>query len=147
MSNFSKTETAAPALKLIEWTTDYAVNIPEIDGEHQNLFAMINRLHEALLNGQGTQLLSALLTELTQYVQEHFSHEETLMVASHYPALEAHLQQHRALQRKVRTLVERLARGEVTMTIELTLFLSEWIRKHTMTTDRRFGDFLNAAHH
>ena len=64
------------------------------------------------------------------------------MAASHYPGRQAHIQQHDALHRRAKTLIERFDRGEVTMTIELTLFLSEWIRKHTMTTDRRFGEYL-----
>jgi hemerythrin len=132
-------------VKLLEWTPEFSVHVPQIDREHQGLFAAINRLHEAMLSGKGVDILGSLLVELNRYVSDHFAHEEALMTASHYPGLQAHIQQHDALHRRARTLADRFHRGEVTMTIELTLFLSEWIQKHTMTTDRRFGEHLNAS--
>jgi hemerythrin-like metal-binding protein len=132
------------AAKFLEWTPQYAVHVAQIDLEHQSLFAMINGLHEAMLRGRGVEALGRLLEELNLYVATHFAHEETLMADSGYPGLQAHIQQHEALHRRAKLLVERFDRGEVTMTIELTLFLSEWIRQHTITADRRFGEFLNA---
>jgi hemerythrin-like metal-binding protein len=134
-------------VKILEWTPEYAVHVGEIDREHQSLFAAINHLHEAMLAGHGADILGTLLADLDRYVQTHFAHEEQLMVDSRYPGLQAHVQQHEALQRRAKTLLTRFEHGEVTMTIELTLLLSEWLRQHTMTTDRRLGEYLIESGH
>ena len=129
-------------VKIIEWSPEYAVHVAEIDREHQVLFDVVNRLHEAMLNGKGAEVLRGLLAETTRYTLEHFAHEEEGMAAIDYPELRAHAGQHDGLRRQSQAFVERFERGETTMTIELTLFLSAWIKQHTMTSDRRFGQYL-----
>ena len=126
--------------KILEWAPEYSVHVVEIDREHQTLFSVINRLHEAMLAGEGTEVLATILAEMTQYTLYHFANEERLMDAVHYPGLRAHAQEHDELRRRVRAFGERFERGESTMTIELTLFLSAWIKQHLMTTDCRLGD-------
>jgi hemerythrin-like metal-binding protein len=80
-----------------------------------------------------------------QYTLDHFAHEEELMAAVHYPEFQAHLQQHDELRCKARGFGERFECGETTMTIELAVFLAEWIKQHTMTTDRRLGEYLSSS--
>ena len=41
------------AVTLLEWTPEFAVHVPEIDRDHQFQFGLANRLHEAMLAGQG----------------------------------------------------------------------------------------------
>ena len=140
MSSYSNASSAGAVL--LEWSPQYAVDVPEIDREHRSLFDAINRLHGAMLEGQSAPILRRLLGELNEYAVNHFAHEEALMKASGYPGIEAHIQQHDALHRRARVLLERYERGELTMSIELTLFLAEWLRKHTMTVDVRLAEYL-----
>ena len=133
-------EISALPVKILEWTPEYSVHAPEIDREHQTLFTLINRLHKAMLAGEGTKLLAPLLAEMLQYTLLHFAHEENLMASIRYAGLRAHVQQHDALRGRVKAFADRFERGEVTITIELTLFLSEWIKHHILTTDRQLGD-------
>jgi hemerythrin len=132
-------------VKILEWTPEYAVQVAEIDREHQVWFDVVNRLHAAMLAGKGVEILGVLLAETTRYTSDHFAHEEQLMAAVDYPELRAHVQQHDGLRRQAREFRKRFERGEVTMTIELTLFLSAWIKQHTMTTDRQLGRYLSTC--
>lgn len=131
---------SAPPVKILEWTAEYSVHVPEIDREHQAWFTVINRLHEAMLAGAGSRILATLLADMMQYTLLHFASEEKLMAAIHYAGRRAHLRQHDGLRRRAKAFAERFERGEATLTIELTLFLSEWIKHHTLTTDRQLGD-------
>jgi hemerythrin-like metal-binding protein len=97
-----------------------------------------------MLVGKGAEILASLLAQMTQYTLYHFAHEEELMAAAEYPQMQAHVRQHDELRETARRFAERFERGEIAMTIELTLFLSQWIRQHTMTTDRQMGEYLNA---
>jgi hemerythrin len=129
-------------VKIIEWTPEYSVHVAEIDREHQTFFSAINRLHEAMLAGKGTAILEPLLSELSRYTHYHFAHEESLMANLHYPDAPSHIEKHEALRCKVAAFVERFRRGEATMTIELTIFLTEWLKQHIVTTDRQFGAYI-----
>jgi hemerythrin-like metal-binding protein len=77
---------AVPA-KIVEWTPEYAVDAAEIDREHQGWFEAVNRLHRAMLEGKGAEVLGVLLTAATQYTSVHFAHEERLMAVSRRPGV------------------------------------------------------------
>jgi hemerythrin-like metal-binding protein len=83
---------SAIPVKILEWTPEYSVHVPEIDREHQTWFSVTNRLHEAMLAGEGTRILATLLAEITQYTLHHFANEEKLMAAVQYAGLRAHVQ-------------------------------------------------------
>ena len=87
-------------------------------------------------------ILGTLLAELTKFTKNHFANEEKLMATVHYPEMLAHIQQHEDLWRRVSEVEARFERGETAITIEVMLFLSDWIRNHEMVMDRRFGDYL-----
>jgi methanogenic corrinoid protein MtbC1 len=72
----------------------------------------------------------------------HFANEEKIMVGLRYPEMLAHVQQHDQIRRKVAEVEARFERGETAITIELMLFLSDWLRNHTMVIDRRLGDYI-----
>jgi hemerythrin-like metal-binding protein len=129
--------------KAPEWSPDYSVRIAEIDREHQEWFAMLGRLHNALLEGKGAAILGPLVAEMTQYAVRHIDHEEKLMKETGYPGSKVHVLQHDELRREVATFEERFKRGETTMTIELTLFVGAWLKQHINTSDKRLGDFIN----
>jgi hemerythrin len=61
-----------------------------------------------------------------------------------YPDLEAHRRQHHTLRAKVRAMQGRSAAGEVTMTIEVAHFLIQWLKQHTIASDRLIAERLNA---
>jgi hemerythrin-like metal-binding protein len=130
------------AVTMLEWTPEFAVHVPEIDRDHQFQFGLVNRLHEAMLAGQGAEILGTLLAELTKFTRDHFAREEKIMVAMRYPEMPAHVQQHDQIRRRVTEVEARFERGETAITIELMLFLSDWIRNHTMVTDSRLGDYI-----
>jgi hemerythrin len=99
-------------------------------------------MHEAMLAGKGKEALESLLAEVFDYTRYHFSHEEQLMQRIDYPNLDEHRREHEGLRANVEALRNRLAAGEVTMTIEVTLFLIDWLKKHTIASDRCIGEHL-----
>jgi hemerythrin len=64
---------------MFEWKSDYAVNIPSIDAQHQGLFAIGRELYAAMSTGQGKTVMRRILDRLVQYTAMHFAHEERLM--------------------------------------------------------------------
>jgi len=133
---------SAEPIEILKWNSEYSVHVAEIDREHQFLFGLVNRFHEAMLAGKGTEILRTLLAELTKYTIDHFANEEKLMAAVKYPEMQTHIRLHEKLQLRVSEVEARFRRGETAITIELMLFLSDWLKNHVMVTDRQLGDYV-----
>ena len=120
-----------------QWTTAYAVGVPQVDDEHKQLFAFAESLHRAMLEGRGKAILLGLLAELVAYTGYHFAHEEQLMQRIGYPDYPQHREQHEDLRSRARAMQDRAASGKATMTIEVMQFLMEWLKRHIPTSDFR----------
>ena len=131
---------------MFQWTREYEVGVDQIDREHQHLFVLAERMHEAMLAMEGKQFLHSLLDSLTNYTRYHFSHEEALMERSGYYDLVMHRQQHQALRAQVQAMQRRAATGETTMTIEVAKFLIDWLKLHTTTSDRKIAEHLKRGY-
>jgi hemerythrin len=127
---------------LFRWTTDFAVGIREIDEEHQRLFGFAEILHKAMLEGKGPATLANLHGDLLHYTGYHFAHEEQLMQRIGYPGYRQHRQEHENLRSRVRVIQDRLASGEITMTIEVMRFLMTWLDRHITISDHRIGSYM-----
>lgn len=135
-----------PAVALLEWEPRFSVNVAEIDREHQGWVALINGVYKAVLDGAGKEILNTVLAETTQYGFSHFAHEEKLMDEIDYPEREEHILEHEHLAQETRAFADRLESGDCATVLEYLVFLSDWLKEHTTTTDRRLGKFIQVQH-
>ena len=129
---------------LFPWNETYSVKIGIIDMQHKNLVNIINDLHHAMVTGQGKQQLGKILSNLVRYTQIHFKTEENLMELHKYPGYPQHLSEHEFLNRTVLEFQGKFQRNEVGLTIEVMQFLKDWLGKHILGSDKKYGPFLNA---
>jgi hemerythrin len=127
------------------WSDEYSVGINEIDTQHKTLFDLINRLHKAILHKEGSKTCGGILDELVDYTRIHFALEQTLMRIGNYPEYEAHCEMHRALVAEVEVLQKKIASGQVAISFELLHFLRNWLTKHILGEDRKYGDFFKSG--
>lgn len=133
--------------KLLEWSDSYKVGIQEVDEQHQELVAMLNALHQAIVEHHAKEASRKILDQLADYTRTHFLLEESLMRVTHYPGFDAHKQQHEELIKQVVDLQHKLDTGGATITFELLHFLKVWLAQHINETDKRFGAFFTKADH
>jgi len=130
---------------IFRWTADHAIGVRHIDEERHGLFILAERTHQAMLEGKGKAALEDLLAQLAGYACQAFAHEEQLMEQVQYPGLQEHRREHEELRAAVGALQDRCAAGEATMTIEVALFLSRWLTRHTGASDRQIRDHMETA--
>ena len=130
-------------MSLVIWTDKLSVGVKSIDDQHTVLFNTINDLHAAMLKGQSRTVVGPLLHTLVDYTREHFATEEAMMEAAKYPALAKHRIKHKELTKQVEEYLTRYESGDVTLSIQLSFFLSDWLSKHIQSTDREYGPWLN----
>lgn len=128
---------------LITWNDSYSVKVGSIDKQHQKLFDIMNRLHEAMSVGKGQALVKTVLQELIDYTTTHFASEEATLEKQGYPTLAAHKAEHKALLEKVRTYQKDYLGGKTGMASSLLQFLVEWLKQHIQQTDKKYSQFLN----
>ena len=127
---------------MFEWKSQYSVQIPSIDGQHQNLFRTAEELYAAMSAGQGKPALARILDRLVQYTKVHFAHEERLMSLHRYPAMPEHVAEHRALTQQVMDFQADFEGGRALMTVQVLQFLKNWLKHHIAESDQKYAPFL-----
>jgi len=131
-------------MALLNWQSDYSVNIKEIDLQHMKLIELINQLHNAMKAGKGKEVMGKILEELVNYTTYHFNNEEKLFEKYGYPEVHVHKRQHSDLVKQVTNYKNDFDSGKSVLTMNLMNFLKDWLTKHILDTDKQYTSFLNS---
>lgn len=123
------------------WQDSYYTGNSQVDEQHQQLFDIVNSLHDALIIGEDFQVLQKILDHLASHTIAHFQTEEKLMIAVNYPEYDRHKQTHDHLIAKVANLLQKFRDRDATVTTEITQFLAEWLAHHIKGEDRKMVQF------
>ncbi|SRR5579871_632347 len=129
---------------MFEWKPEYSVQIPEIDAQHQRLFALAADLHAALAQGKGFSMLEQSLATLVDYTKVHFATEEQFMAKYRYPQSAEHKSEHDRLTEQVLNLQRRFRAGENTLSLSVMVFLKNWLQQHIAGSDQQYSTFIRA---
>lgn len=132
-------------MPFFEWDDRFNVGIHEIDEQHKNLVALVNGLFESISQGEDAEMVHQVVDELVEYIWVHFQTEEKLLKDAGYPEYRSHQHGHKLLVRDVVKLQQRLAEGDVQISVEVGEFLKNWVIGHIMVSDQRYGPFLKTA--
>jgi len=132
---------------MVVWDRALETGDNRIDNQHKGLFALIDELHDACLEGTTDECVDAILQRLMGYTVSHFTAEESLMARSGYPAhlTVAHKAAHRDLRADVDRMLQQRVRGELTSVLPLIRFLNEWLKTHIRVVDREFVAYVQRA--
>ena len=131
-------------MTLIQWDSRLALNVGEIDKQHQKLVSMVNDLSTAMLEGRGKEAVGHILDGLVSYTQYHIGAEEHLLDQHGYPESPAHKTEHVAFVKKIQEFRDDYGRGKLGLSIDVMTFLSEWLRGHIMVIDKQYVPHLVA---
>jgi hemerythrin len=131
--------------KFVEWSDTLSVGIEEIDEQHKVLVDLVNKMHEAIHQRHGSDVVISILSDLADYTRIHFAVEESLMRILNYPGYEAHKEIHEELLGAVADLQEKVATGKKSIGFELMHFLKTWLTKHIMEEDMQYSGFFIAS--
>jgi hemerythrin-like metal-binding protein len=129
-------------MRSIKWSTSETVWIEEIDDQHKEIFARVDRLQRVLSNSGPVADIRKSLERLATAITGHFAHEERLMRASRYGSLRWHKGLHEAAGRNVQRYTRAIDRGDREAGRALVEYLTEWLRDHTRVADRMMSAHL-----
>ncbi len=128
-------------MAFIDWSAEYDVGVNLFNKQHQGLVALVNKLHEAMLEGKSRSVMSSILDDLIKYTAEHFSSEEEYFHKHHYPLDAEHTQQHQALTDQVIKFKQDYESGQTTIGVPLLDFLRKWLVEHIQGADMKYKSF------
>lgn len=128
-------------MAIFAWNESIALHIPAIDAQHQELIGWLNTLHEAVQKDEGACLIGEIMQNLINYVFEHFTDEEKLMLSYDFPGYTSHHQEHEYFVQKLKELQGGFQDRDETSKKTLD-FLVDWIVCHIKGTDQNYGRFI-----
>ena len=132
-------------MSMFAWDAKYSLDIPEIDEEHQRLFALFDELYEAMQQGHGQEVIDKVLTSVLDYTAYHFAHEELLFRTYGYADEAAHRAEHVHLTEQAESLAHKLRAGHADVTVATLKLLFDWLNQHILGSDKKFAPLLIAA--
>lgn len=84
----------------LQWTQALSVGNVEIDNQHKEFFARVNKLMDAMTERKGKEEVGNTIKFLESYVIEHFGTEERHMTKVNYPKFTQHKAEHEEFKNK-----------------------------------------------
>lgn len=119
----------------INWSKNFETGHPIVDGQHKNLFSLINNLQVGMLDNHSRSVMIDTIDRLSAYVDTHFKTEEDLMLSNSYPDYPAHKQEHDNLKQQATKLIQLFKLDKVDLTATVSNFLSDWLKHHINEVD------------
>lgn len=134
-------------MQRIEWTSEFALGIDEIDAQHCALVGMINELSIGRPGDDERKMTGKLLLRLADYVRDHFAQEEHLMAAGRCASehVSRHCVEHAYFRSVLKDLTHDFENGRRSITAALTEHLVHWLLHHIAVIDRAMAHELKAA--
>jgi hemerythrin len=130
-------------MALFRWNDTYSVGVTEIDDQHRNLVDMINRLHDGLGEGKGSEVIGPILNDMAEYAQYHFDTEEGYFKEFRFRETDIHTAEHMKFKRKVDDFCEKYKTDPMILSVEVMYFLSNWLKNHIQGSDKNYTKCFN----
>jgi hemerythrin len=128
-------------MAFITWKPEMSVGIAELDQQHQRFVEILNRFHERMKVGRGSEILDQVLADLVSYAENHFGTEERLFDRYGYPDAPTHRTAHADFLTKMRALQSEVAAGKRFVSLTTLNLLRDWLDDHVMTVDMAYKEF------
>jgi len=124
------------------WDEIYETGNEIVDNEHKEIFTLVEKVLSATFEKRSKEI-DTTIDFLTDYVVEHFLHEEQLCDECSYPDSSVHKAQHANFAQNVGKLVERIATHEnsLNISLEINKTIVDWLTDHIMKSDKALADY------
>jgi hemerythrin len=121
-----------------------SVGVRLLDEQHKKLIGMVNRLIEASETTVRSEVISDVLTTMTEYARTHFKDEEQYMIAYGYPGYASHKEHHKAFIEKTVAFCDATMLHVEAVPDKLLGYLRDWWVHHILEEDMKYKPFFNA---
>ena len=131
-------------METIKWRETFETGISSMDEQHQELFALINKLYKVIRNHESNDAVTDVLAEMNNYTERHLLEEEALLEEYGYADLASHKELHQSYRDRVKVLLNDARDGNEDTLHETYRFLRQWWMNHIVKEDKKYTDFLES---
>jgi hemerythrin len=121
-------------MALITWRQEFETGIAEVDHEHRELVALIDRLADEVAAGADQERVRRFLGEVFARIAAHFALEESVTRKQGYDEYAAHKAEHESLLDDIREIMDEAEAGYAET---LSTTAGDWFVGHFKTKDAR----------
>lgn len=130
-------------MALFNWSDKYSVSVAEMDNQHKELVNILNEIFDAMSERKSNEVLGKIIAKLVNYTRMHFSAEERYMQKYNYPGYAGQKREHDAFIAKIQTFQNDFNAGKLTLSLDVSSFLKNWLIQHISVEDKKYGSFFN----
>jgi hemerythrin-like metal-binding protein len=126
----------------ISWKPEYDLGSDALNQQHRLMFAMFDRLRDAILQGLPQGQMFSLFAATVCLVEQQLHQQEAAMRASGYPGLLVHLKEHAGLLLRLHRLGVDMAGGHFAMPVAQLETLEGVFGQHIVGPDRGYASYI-----
>ena len=130
-------------MSLITWNKkQFSVDVDEMNEQHKKWIALINKLHESLINQDSGISPETAIKEMINYTKFHFKEEEALLQEVKFPNYDKHKLEHEYFVLKLEKLDQDIEIGANVLRTQIMSILKNWLEDHICKVDKSYGIFI-----
>jgi len=128
----------------IVWKNDLDTGIQLIDSQHREFIRLVNNLLDSTVKSEDAQSLLKAFSFLRYYISDHFSVEESAMIAYGYPFYSMHKNIHDSFREEINGMEMKLRSNLPAhdVVIKLNYMIVNWFMHHIKVEDRKLCNYL-----
>lgn len=120
----------------LTWKDDYQIGVKSIDQQHQNLFIILNKLINSIINNDQKEKIDAILKQLETDSKRHFTDEENYLEKKSCPIIERHKKEHIRLINQLHINAEAFEDKSISAYEFISFLCCDLISKHILEEDK-----------
>lgn len=127
----------------INWSKKFSIGNENVDNDHKKLFEIHNDLVDLVSENCSRKEFARILSEMTDYVLNHFKKEEAYMRELNFPDYDEHRKRHDEYSYQVAMYNYQLSGPNPPEPIKIIAFIKNWWTNHIVTFDMEYENFKN----
>lgn len=132
---------------MIKKGNGFITGIEFMDQQHSFFVAAMNRLLEAMKNGEGKEEIRKTMRFVELHILKYLPREEEFMRENNYHDMEFHIIQHKKFKADFEEIKDIYFSKGYSVSLPLTLQrkMQDWLAHHISKTDSILGDYVNSV--
>jgi hemerythrin len=120
------------------WKDEYSVDVEEIDNQHKNFIATVNKLVEIVNAVPDEKAIMDIVQGLIVYKHVHFATEEKYFHQFNFEGAVEHEAAHKDFNERLEKLQNEYKGKTIELAFALVDFLENWLIDHLLTMDQKY---------
>jgi len=129
-------------MDLIKWRKEFSVGVKELDNQHKKIIKILNQIFTLHEKGKDERQMEKIISNLYEYIKDHFRIEEEYMVKYNYPGYDKQKEEHNRFIDRFSEFQREFLKGHRLTAINLFNFVWDWFSQHILKLDKLYSRFL-----